>query len=199
MRLYNPWPEPYSINPRSPYGWRRHPITGKRKFHHGVDVALPVGTPLIAGADGVIAHKGSGASGGYTLLIRHAGNWHTVYYHLQKPSHLNVGDSITAGQVVASSGNTGRSTGPHLHYELRRSRAWGDTVDPVPYLQGPYRDVTSNVTRDISGDVPRDAASPVKRDPRTRPPRRLPRGVAGISGAFKAMDVRHVRNWFGRR
>ena len=183
MRLYNPWPEPYRINARSPYGWRRHPITGKRKFHHGLDVALPVGTPLIAGADGVIAHKGSGASGGYTLLIRHAGNWHTVYYHLQKPSHRNIGEPVKAGDLVANSGNTGASTGPHLHYELRRSRTWGDTVDPVPYLQGPYR----------------QAASPVKRDPRTRPPRRLPRGVAGISGAFKAMDVRHVRNWFSRR
>lgn len=191
MRLYNPWPERYSVNARSPYGPRkRHPITGKSTFHHGVDVACPVGTPLIAGADGVIAHKGAGASGGYTLLIRHAGNWHSVYYHLKQPSHRNIGEPVKAGDLVADSGNTGGSTGPHLHFELRRSRKWGDTVDPMPYLQGPYR-------QEREPEV--DRSEPVRRDPRQRPPRRLPRGVRGISGAFKAMDVRAVRNWFGRR
>lgn len=142
IRLYQPWPEQYQINARSPYGPRRHPISGKMAFHHGVDVALPTGTPLIAGADGVIAHKGSGASGGYTLLIRHAGNWHSVYYHLQRPSDLRVGDRVQAGDVVALSGNTGASTGPHLHYELRRSRQFGDTVDPTRFLQGPYRETS---------------------------------------------------------
>jgi murein DD-endopeptidase MepM/ murein hydrolase activator NlpD len=142
MRLYNPWPEPYTINARSPWGPRKHPITGQPgKMHHGVDVALPVGTPLIAGADGTIAHKGAGASGGYTLLIRHTGNFHTVYYHLQKPSHLNVGERVKAGEVVGLSGNTGQSTGPHLHFEVRpRSRSWGRTDDPVKYLQGPFRE-----------------------------------------------------------
>lgn len=139
IRLYQPWPEPYRVNARSPYGpRRRHPITGKRTFHHGIDVAMPVGTSLTAGADGTIAHKGSGASGGYTLLIRHEGNWHTVYYHLQKPSHRHIGEQVKAGDVVAHSGNTGASTGPHLHFELRRSRQWGDTVDPVPAIVGPF-------------------------------------------------------------
>ena len=138
MKLYEPWPEPYTINARSPYGPRK--LFGKVKFHHGVDVAMPTGTPLIAGADGTIAHKGSGASGGYTLIIRHEGNWHTVYYHLQKPSHRHVGEQVKAGEIVANSGNTGRSTGPHLHFELRRSRTWGDTVDPVPYFDGKYRE-----------------------------------------------------------
>lgn len=109
-------------------------------MHHGVDVACPVGTPLIAGADGVIAHKGAGASGGYTLLIRHAGNWHSVYYHLKKPAFKNIGEPVKVGEVVALSGNTGASTGPHLHFELRRSRTFGNTVDPEPYLMGPYRE-----------------------------------------------------------
>lgn len=139
MRLYNPWPEPYTVNRRSPYGPRRHPITGKVKFHHGVDVACPVGTPLIAGADGEVVHHGAGASGGYVLIIRHEANWHSVYYHLQKPSHRRKGEQVSAGDLVAYSGNTGRSTGPHLHFELRRSRNWGDTVDPMPHLIGPFR------------------------------------------------------------
>lgn len=139
MRLFNPWPEPYTVNRRSHYGPRRHPITGKVKFHHGVDVACPIGTPLIAGADGEIVHHGSGASGGFVLIIRHEANWHSVYYHLQKPSHRHKGERVKAGDLVAYSGNTGRSTGPHLHFELRRSRNWGDTVDPMPHLIGPFR------------------------------------------------------------
>ena len=140
MRFYEPWPEPYRINTRSKYGPRRHPITGKQSFHHGIDVACPVGTPLIAGADGTVAHKGNGASGGHVLILRHAGNFHTVYYHLKEESHKRIGAQVKAGDVVATSGNTGASTGPHLHFEVRRSREWGNTVDPEQYLQGPFRD-----------------------------------------------------------
>jgi len=136
MRLRQPWPEGYNINAKSPYGWRRHPITGKRKFHHGVDVALPNGTPLTAPADGVVVHKGSGGSGGFTLIVKHAADVFSVYYHLSKPSHLLKGSRFEAGEVIAHSGNTGDSTGPHLHWEVRKSRRWGDTVDPVPFLIG---------------------------------------------------------------
>jgi murein DD-endopeptidase MepM/ murein hydrolase activator NlpD len=140
VRFFNPWPEPYTVNARSPFGPRAsHPITGKSTFHHGVDVACPVGTPLIAGADGTVAHKGNGASGGHVLILRHAGNYHTVYYHLKEPSHLNLGERVKAGDIVAMSGNSGQSTGPHLHFEVRRSRQWGDTVDPEPLLKGTYR------------------------------------------------------------
>jgi len=174
VRLYNPWPEPYTINPQSPYGPRRDPITGAaNSWHHGIDVAMPIGTKLIAGADGTIAHKGSGASGGYTLIIRHEGSWHTVYYHLKQPSHLNIGDQVRAGDYVAASGNTGRSTGPHLHFELRRSRRWGDTTDPVPYLQGPYRAVTRDVPRDVVSEPTRDVTREVR-------PSRLGRAAPGL-------------------
>lgn len=136
MRLSQPWPDNYKINARSPYGWRKHPITGRRKFHHGVDVAMPVGTELVAPADGVIVHKGNGASGGYTLIVKHADDLFTVYYHLAKPSHLLKGTRVQRGETIAQSGNTGASTGPHLHWEVRKSRRWGDTTDPIPYLQG---------------------------------------------------------------
>lgn len=136
MRLHQPWPDGYNINARSPYGWRKHPITGRRKFHHGVDVALPEGTPLTAPADGVVVKKGDGASGGITLIVKHADDVFTVYYHLSKPSHLLVGSRFEAGEVIAHSGNTGASTGPHLHWEVRKSARWGDTVDPVPFLIG---------------------------------------------------------------
>ena len=99
-------------------------------------MALPDGTPLTAPADGVVVHKGSGPSGGITLILKHSDDLFTVYYHLSKPSHLLKGSRFEAGEVVAHSGNTGQSTGPHLHWEVRRSRRFGDTKDPVPFLVG---------------------------------------------------------------
>lgn len=197
MRLYNPWPEPYTINPQSPYGPRRDPITGaSNSWHHGIDVAMPIGTKLIAGADGTVAHKGSGASGGYTLIIRHEGNWHTVYYHLQRPSHLNVGDQVRAGDHVANSGNTGRSTGPHLHYELRRSKRWGDTTDPVPYLQGPYREV---ITTRL--DDPPRSSEPVREPSRPALSARLGRAAPGLEAWSNSWIARgaHFLNRRGLR
>ena len=135
MKLQKPWPDGYTINARSPYGPRVHPITKRRTFHHGVDVALPVGTQLTAPADGVVAHKGKSVSGGHTLILKHDNNLHTVYYHLQSGSPLAVGQKVSTGDPIAKSGNTGASTGPHLHFELRRSRKWGDTLDPQPHFE----------------------------------------------------------------
>ena len=143
LRLVQPWPDPYTINKRSPYGPRIHPITGKRTFHHGIDVAMPQGTPLTAGADGVVAHKGSGGSGGNTLLLKHAGGMHTVYYHMQRPSPLAVGAPVKTGDVVGYVGTTGASTGPHLHFELRRSRTWRRSLRSTQRRQ-PTSDVSSS-------------------------------------------------------
>lgn len=135
MRLCKPWPDGYAINARSPFGWRVHPITRRRTFHHGVDVALPVGTVLTAPADGEIVHKGKSASGGNTLIVKHAADLFTVYYHLQKRAQGRVGDKVKVGDVIAYSGNTGASTGPHLHFECRKSKKWGDTLNPVDFLE----------------------------------------------------------------
>ena len=147
MKLVQPWPEGYTVNARSPYGPRVHPITGKPKFHHGVDVALPVGTELRSPADGTIVHSGNSSSGGFTLIVRHEGDLHTAYYHLQKPSERRRGEKVAAGEVIAYSGNTGASTGPHLHFEVRNSRKWGDTVDPVLFLTAP--DVKPSVSQEV--------------------------------------------------
>jgi len=134
MKLQIPWPDGYSVNKRSPYGPRVHPITRKRTFHHGVDVALPVGSLIKAPADGQVVHKGDSKSGGFTLILKHTPDLYTVYYHLQKPSPLSQGAKVDQGQVIALSGNTGASTGPHLHFEVRKSSRWGDTVDPMPFF-----------------------------------------------------------------
>lgn len=171
MKLYDPWPEGYTINARSPYGPRpRHPITGKSTFHHGVDVAMPVGTQLTAPADGEIVHKGSSASGGFTLIVKHEGTWHTAYYHLKGASPLPIGARVKAGDKIALSANTGASTGPHLHWELRRSRKWGDTTDPVPYMVGPYREPV-----DVQPEPVQPAPTPEPVQPKPEPVKPAPR------------------------
>ena len=192
MRLSQPWPEGYSVNARSGFGWRVHPITGKRTFHHGIDVALPTGTPLTAPADGVVVKKGNGPSGGVTLILKHEDNRHTVYYHLQKPSHLAKGAQVERGDLIAYSGNTGASTGPHLHMEVRRSARWGDTVDPMPYFQAeetvepePVKPEPVEIPKPLPPGVPINKPEPVRPKPKWEPSAALARGFNRIRRAAK--------------
>ena len=131
MKLNNPAPgRPVT----SPYGPRRHPITGELgKMHHGVDFG---GTfDVICVADGIIDHVGySATGGGHVVIIKHAPNLYSVYYHGRERTTWNKGDRIAAGAKVYVSGSTGASTGPHLHFELRKSRKWGDTQDPQAFI-----------------------------------------------------------------
>jgi len=175
MRLQPPWPAKYSINARSPYGPRKHPITRQVKMHHGVDVAMPIGTELVAPADGEVVHKGSGASGGYTLILKHADDLYTVYYHLQKPSMLSVGTKVRTGELIANSGNTGLSSGPHLHWETRRSKNWGDTFNPLDVLQ----------TEPDSELVSEPELEPVKPQATVQPPKKPKPMSAGLKRFFE--------------
>jgi len=132
MRLQQPWPADRSINKNSPYGWRIHPISGKRKFHRGVDVAgsFPVTVP----ADGVVGHIGwSRTGGGHVVGIDHGSIW-TFYYHGAHATWLRKGQRVEVGDAIYTSGSTGASTGAHLHFEVRKSKTWGNTVDPELYL-----------------------------------------------------------------
>jgi murein DD-endopeptidase MepM/ murein hydrolase activator NlpD len=194
MELLQPWPEPYTVNKRSPYGPRRHPITGKQTFHHGIDIAMPVGTPLTAGADGEIVHKGNNGSGGVTLIIRHANNMHTVYYHLRAPSPLKVGARVKAGDFVAYSGNTGASTGPHLHYELRNSRKWGDTRDPLPHIVKP-QSVPDIVEPQLPEPVAPEPKPPAP--PQTKPTYNRPLTADHMERLVKKFGNFPRRGWFG--
>ena len=99
---------------------RRHPVTGKVRPHNGTDFAVRVGTPVISPADGVVEIAKYSRSAGYYVVIRHRGSYSTVYMHLSKIL-VKPGQSVRIGQTIARSGNTGISTGPHLHYELRRN------------------------------------------------------------------------------
>ncbi len=118
-----------SYSNSTPPGFLMRPISGGIKTqglhgHNGVDLASSVGTPVMASANGtVIAAKSSGYNGGYgeMIIIAHAGNIQTVYGHLSRVN-VTVGQVVSQGQVIGAVGNTGKSTGPHLHFEVRGAK-----------------------------------------------------------------------------
>jgi murein DD-endopeptidase MepM/ murein hydrolase activator NlpD len=116
----------------SGFGMRWHPVIGGRHQHKGVDLAQPVGSPVYATADGVVSRADWFSSYGLYISLEHGGNIQTRYGHL---SRLNVaaGQTVHKGDLIGYVGTTGRSTGPHLHYEVRIA---GVAVNPIPYLQG---------------------------------------------------------------
>ena len=111
---------PLQVNPvrvSSEMGWR----SSFRRNHNGIDLSVPVGTPIYAAADGrVVIRKNNPDGYGYYLSIQHDRNYYTVYGHLSQWLVQN-GDTVRAGQQIAKSGNTGRSTGPHLHFEVLKN------------------------------------------------------------------------------
>ena len=115
----------------SSFGMREHPVLGGRRAHKGVDLAAPVGTPIVATADGIVSKAQWFGGYGLFVAIEHGGNIQTRYGHM---SRLNVADGqrVHKGDVIGFIGTTGRSTGPHLHYEVRVN---GDAVNPIPYMQ----------------------------------------------------------------
>lgn len=117
----------------SGFGWRVHPITGEKKLHKGVDFAAPTGTPIFASLDGVVTDAGW-TDGGYGNIVelRHANGEVTLYAHANKV-YVSKGQSVNKGQAIAEVGTTGRSTGPHLHFEIQPDGK--NAVDPMDYLQ----------------------------------------------------------------
>lgn len=116
----------------SGFGYRVHPILGGVRFHAGIDIARPAGTRVIASSDGRVVQAGWASGYGLLVTIDHGRGLQTRYAHL---SSLGVapGQQVRRGDVLGSVGSTGRSTGPHLHYELRLN---GQPVSPVPASSG---------------------------------------------------------------
>jgi len=106
----------------SKFGWRTHPITKKRQFHNGLDLRANRRTPVKATADGVVRYVQSKNEGtlGRVIIIAHNYGFETAYGHLRF-TDVKAGDIVRKGQVIARSGNSGRSNGPHLHYEIRHA------------------------------------------------------------------------------
>jgi len=117
----------------SAYGKRIDPISGKRRLHHGVDFAGKVGTPVHAVAAGVVVESGEASAYGNRIEIKHADGYTTVYAHNQK-NLVKVGSMVAKGDVIALLGNTGRSTGPHVHFEVRKQ---GKVVNPARFIRAP--------------------------------------------------------------
>ncbi len=114
----------------SEFGYRTSPFTGQREFHQGIDISAPEGTPIYAPANGRVTYTGKDGGYGITLVIDHGRGIKTRYAHLQR--HLVYKkDEIFRGQLIGYVGNTGRSTGPHLHYEVRINNI---PVDPKRYI-----------------------------------------------------------------
>ena len=103
----------------SPFGMRKHPIDGFNKMHKGTDFAAPMGTPIMASGDGVVKKASWCGGGGNCVVIKHNSTYKTVYAHMSKfASGIRSGVRVKQGQVIGFVGSTGKSTGPHLHYEV---------------------------------------------------------------------------------
>ena len=103
----------------SPFGMRKHPIDGFNKMHKGTDFAAPMGTPIMASGDGVIKKAGWCGGGGNCIVIKHNSTYQTIYAHMSKfAKGIRSGVKVKQGSTIGYVGSTGKSTGPHLHYEV---------------------------------------------------------------------------------
>lgn len=118
----------------SPFGYRRHPIRGRVRMHTGIDLASWTGTKIFAADSGTVIHSGWLGGYGYCVMIDHHNGYVTVYGHCSKLV-VDVGDNVRRGDYIAQVGSTGASTGPHLHFEIRRN---GTPIDPAPFFRGRF-------------------------------------------------------------
>ncbi|MBA7484376.1 MAG: peptidoglycan DD-metalloendopeptidase family protein [Spirochaeta sp.] len=114
----------------SPFGRRADPFTGHPEFHYGIDLAATAGSEVQAARDGTVEEAGYHEVLGYYIILAHQGGFQTVYGHLDTIAVV-LQQKVTSGMIIGSVGSTGRSTGPHLHFEIRRG---GDVQNPVPLL-----------------------------------------------------------------
>jgi len=116
-------------------GNRDNPTGHGVQNHKGLDIAVPQGTPIQAVKDGKVVHAGDGGGYGNLVVIQHNDGTFTKYAH-QSQINVKVGQEVSAGDVIGKVGSTGDSTGPHLHFEVRRGSPNGEVLDPVAYLDG---------------------------------------------------------------
>ncbi|MFL6546557.1 MAG: peptidoglycan DD-metalloendopeptidase family protein [Candidatus Udaeobacter sp.] len=118
----------------SDFGGRRDPVNGRQRFHEGIDIAAPKGTPIQSAATGTVIYAGRNGGYGNTILVQHADGRITRYAHAESLM-VNAGDTVEAGQTIAAVGSTGHSTGPHLHFEVIEN---GRHVSPLKVLANDF-------------------------------------------------------------
>ena len=124
------WPAPSYTRISDDYGYRIHPILGVQKFHNGIDMAAPGGSPILAAYDGTVVAAAYSNSMGNYIMIDHGDSLYTIYMHASA-LYVSKGQEVSKGQKIAAVGSTGRSTGNHLHFSVRKS---GSYVSPWSYL-----------------------------------------------------------------
>jgi len=115
----------------SSFGVRKHPITGEEYKHTGVDIASPKGSDIFASEEGEVIYSDWLESYGKIIILEHSNGYHSTYAHCSSLL-VNVGDTVEKNQVIATVGATGNSTGPHLHFEIRKD---GEAIDPVTLIE----------------------------------------------------------------
>ena len=124
------WPCPAYTRISSEYGWRIHPTLGVNKYHNGVDMAAPTGSDILAAFSGEVVAATYNSTMGNYVLMNHGNGYYTIYMHASKLC-VTPGQVIVEGEKIAEVGSTGRSTGPHLHFGVRKN---GEYVNPMSYL-----------------------------------------------------------------
>ena len=132
--LYLATPKGYPVEGSisSPYGKRNSPFTEERTFHSGVDISATPGTPIRATADGVVSYSGWTQYSGHLVVIEHGCGFSTAYAH-NKSNSVKMGQKVRRGDIIGYVGSSGRSTGPHVHYEVWEK---GKRINPYKFLQG---------------------------------------------------------------
>jgi murein DD-endopeptidase MepM/ murein hydrolase activator NlpD len=123
------WPMMGAVN--SGFGLRIHPISGGRISHSGIDIGASIGTPIKATADGIVSFSSWHNDSGNIVVLEHGHGFTTVYAH-NKENRVKVGQKVKRGEVIAVSGSTGATTGPHLHYEVWKNKR---PIDPASFLK----------------------------------------------------------------
>jgi len=130
-----PWPVKGQLS--SGFGWRKDPFTSERRFHDGADIAAPLGTSIRAVLPGKVVFNGMKKGYGNVIILDHGRGLTTLYAHTSR-NLASEGVMVQAGSVIAEVGSTGRSTGPHLHFEVRKD---GKALDPMAFLPSGSGDV----------------------------------------------------------
>lgn len=125
------WPVPNVYTITSYFGIRKDPINGSESYHDGLDIAANTGTPVVAAKKGTIIRASAMGTAGKTIIVDIGDETELRYYHLSAIA-VHVGDVVEVGEVMGAVGSTGRSTGPHLHFQINKS---GDPIDPLPFFK----------------------------------------------------------------